>query len=200
MDAALGIKGRDFVILMADTTAGRSILAYKHDEDKIAQLGSHQLLACTGENAARVEFSEYIEKNLSLMKLRSGRSLSNHAAANFIRSEIANALRSRGAYQANCLFASFDEREGSGLYYLDYLGTLQKVNYTAHGYCAAFTLSLMDKVYLDNITEEQAIELAKQCADLLARRFRIFMPKFSMKIINQKGIYEEIYRPTFREN
>ena len=96
MEVVFGIKGSNFIILCSDMTSVRSILAYNHDEDKIAQLDDHQLIACAGDNSSRVAFTEYVARNLSLVKMRSGRALSNVAAANFIRNQLAQAIRSRG--------------------------------------------------------------------------------------------------------
>eukprot|EP00924_Labyrinthula_sp_SR-Ha-C_P010864 snap_masked-scaffold_47-processed-gene-0.5-mRNA-1 protein AED:0.09 eAED:0.09 QI:0/-1/0/1/-1/1/1/0/202 len=199
MDVTLGIAGRDFVVLAADMLAGRSILNYKHDEEKTVQIDTHQVLAVSGDQSSRVQFSDYISRNLALMKLRNGRSLSNHAAANFIRSEVAEALRSRGAFQANCLFGSFDEREGPGLYFMDYLGTMKKVPYTAQGYAQYFSLGIFDENYKEDMTEKDAVDLIKTCIDQLAVRFLINMPKFKITILNEAGIVQEVYNSTFKE-
>lgn len=45
MDSLLGIKGGGFVLIAADASAGRSILVFKTDQDKIMKLDSHKLLA-----------------------------------------------------------------------------------------------------------------------------------------------------------
>lgn len=45
MDSLLGIKGDGFVLIAADASAGRSILVFKTDQDKIMELDSHKLLA-----------------------------------------------------------------------------------------------------------------------------------------------------------
>ena len=36
MDTAFGLVGDGFVLLAADCEAARSILSYKHDEDKVS--------------------------------------------------------------------------------------------------------------------------------------------------------------------
>lgn len=196
----MGIKGKDFVVLCADMTNARSILAYKHDENKIAQLDTCQLLACAGDNSSRVAFTEYIEKHLALMKLRSGRPLSNIGASNFIRTQLAEALRSRGgAYQVSSLFASVDDK-GADLYYMDYLGTLMNVPFAAHGYGATFVTSQMDAQDIENMDVKQVIGLVHQCCDQLALRYLINLPKYCIKILTKDGVEElEPYRPTFSE-
>ena len=48
-------------------------------------------------------------------------------------------------YQTNLLIGGWDEKAGPSLYFLDYLASLQKVNYAAHGYCGYFCLSILDR-------------------------------------------------------
>ncbi len=48
-------------------------------------------------------------------------SLTTHGAANFLRTELATALRSSGAFQVNVLLGGVDQH-GPALYYCDYLG------------------------------------------------------------------------------
>jgi 20S proteasome alpha/beta subunit len=65
-----------------------------------------------------------------------------HAA----RAQLAHFLR-RSPYNVNLLIAGHDEVDGAGLYYVDYLASLAKVNYAAHGYASFFTLSVLDRFW-----------------------------------------------------
>lgn len=47
-DTLIGLRGPDFVLLMCDRSAARSIIAYKHDEDKMLPLDDYKLLAQAG--------------------------------------------------------------------------------------------------------------------------------------------------------
>lgn len=49
MDSSFAITGKGYVIVAADMNAARSIVKMKADEDKIKQLSSHLLMACSGE-------------------------------------------------------------------------------------------------------------------------------------------------------
>ena len=53
MDALFGLVGDGFVLLVADTSAARSIVINKTDEDKIMVLDSHKLLATSGQSGDR---------------------------------------------------------------------------------------------------------------------------------------------------
>lgn len=50
-------------------------------------------------------------------------------------------------YHVNLLLAGYDEHDGPALYYMDYLASLAKVPFAAHGYGAFLTLSILDRYY-----------------------------------------------------
>lgn len=47
----------------------------------------------------------------------------------------------------NVLLAGYDKDAGPELYFMDYLATMAKVPYGAHGYGAFFMMSVMDRYY-----------------------------------------------------
>jgi 20S proteasome alpha/beta subunit len=125
MDSVFGICGKDWVIVACDTAVNRSIFTLKHDEDKIMNLNTNKVLAASGEQTDRYQFCNYIQKNLQLQAFRTGVELSVEASAQYMRNELAEALR-RGPYQVNCLVGGFEHQTGEAkLYWMDYLGTLQ---------------------------------------------------------------------------
>ena len=62
------------------------------------RLPSHtpSLQATSGEPGDCENFSEYVKANLKLYELRNGAKLTTHAAGNYIRNELATALRKVG--------------------------------------------------------------------------------------------------------
>ena len=52
METSFALTGKGYVIIAADTTAARSIVKMKVDEDKIKVLGPHLLMAYSGEPGA----------------------------------------------------------------------------------------------------------------------------------------------------
>lgn len=72
MDSIIGIKGKDFIILAADTVNAYSVLRMKvpswlikNYEDKIWDLDGSKLLAMGGEHSDVLVFGDYIQKNLA---------------------------------------------------------------------------------------------------------------------------------------
>lgn len=114
MDAIIGFVGGDFTLIAADMNAGRSIMVFQKNEDKIMQLDSHKLLGLGGDPADTVQEPEYFQKNMNLYALKYGNKLTTHAAANYMRGEKSAKLR-KGMAQVDMLLGGFDEGVGPSL-------------------------------------------------------------------------------------
>lgn len=112
---------------------GATIL--KATDDKTRNLNQHTLMAFSGEAGDTVQFAEYIQANVQLYSMRNNMELSPAATANFVRGELARALRSRKPYTVNLLLGGYDNiADKPTLYWIDYLASLAPVPYAAHGY------------------------------------------------------------------
>ena len=65
-------------------------------------------MASAGAFADTVNFSEFVKANMALQQIDNGASMNTSACANFVRSQLAAALRSRGMYQTNLLLGGYD--------------------------------------------------------------------------------------------
>jgi len=201
MEALIGIRGSDFVLLAADRRAARSIVVMKATEDKFRELGKTLAVAYSGESGDAVKFAEFLQGNIKLYEMRNEVPLSPSAAAQFTRRQVADSLRSRSPYQVNMLLGGCipsdqprapsegeDLVERPGLYWIDYLGTLTELPFAAHGYASYFVLSLMDRHYRPDMTLEEGLGLLKMCLAELKTRFIVNLPDFSVKIVRPTGI------------
>lgn len=190
MECLIGIQGPDFVLVASDSASGRSIIRMKDDQDKMFKLSSKLLMLVTGEAGDTVQFAEYMEKNIQLYKMKNGYELTPHAAANFTRRNLADALRSSSAYMVNMLIAGYDDANGPELYFMDWLASLQKVPFAAHGYGSFFSLSIMDRYYRPGLTREEARELLQKCIKEVQRRFLVRLPDFFIRIVDKDGVHD----------
>eukprot|EP00029_Vermamoeba_vermiformis_P013160 TRINITY_DN807_c0_g1_i1.p1 TRINITY_DN807_c0_g1~~TRINITY_DN807_c0_g1_i1.p1 ORF type:complete len:193 (-),score=38.41 TRINITY_DN807_c0_g1_i1:143-721(-) len=184
-DSIFGLVGKDYVLLVADAVQARSIVVLTEFEDKILPLDSHKLFAMSGEHGDRIQFSQYIQKNMALYYYRNNLELTTHAAANFTRRQLADALR-QNPYQVNSLLGGFD-KEGPSLYFLDHLAALHKVPFAAHGYAGYFLYGLLDKLYKDGLSVEEGVEVVRQCVKELQTRMVLNSPKYLAKIVDANG-------------
>ena len=93
MDTIFGIKGKDFVIIVADSTIARSIFKLKLHEDKIFELDNDKVIALAGAVSQRREFGNFLQKNVHLYKYKNGNKLDTTTTANWARSRMAYYLR-----------------------------------------------------------------------------------------------------------
>ena len=188
MDTCFGIAGMDWAIVATDTAVNRSIFTLKHDEDKITDINQFKILGTSGEQTQRYHFSNYIQRNLSLMELRTGFEPNVETTAQYLRTELATALR-KGPFQVNSLLGGYDLQEGRAkLYWMDYLGTLQQVNKGAQGYASYFVNSVLDNAFQHDMTLEQGIEACKFCLKELRTRFMINQHHFKCKVVTKDDI------------
>merc|ERR1711994_454796 len=179
----------DFVMVAADQTNARSIMVMKQDQDKFCQLSDRLVMAVSGESGDTTQFAEYIAKNIQLYKMRNGYELSPAAAANFTRRNLADYLRSRTPYQVNLLIAGFDSETGKPeLYFMDYLASMIKTNFAAHGYGGFFTTALMDRHYRSNMNKEEAYKLMIECVKEVQKRLILNLPNFAITIVDKDGV------------
>ncbi|KAF9045744.1 20S proteasome subunit [Hymenopellis radicata] len=169
METSFAITGKGYVIVASDTTAARSIVKMKVDEDRIKTLSSHLLMAYSGEPGDTIQFSEFVERNIRLFQIRNNYPLRPSAAASWIRRSLAQSLRSRKPYSVNLLLGGYDTTEHCPhLYWVDYLGTMTPVPFAAHGYGAYFVLSLLDRYHDPEASLEEGLATLKRCVDEVA--------------------------------
>jgi len=191
MDSSFAITGKGYVIVAADMTASRSIVKMQSNEDKIKILGSHLLMAYSGEPGDTVQFAEYVERNIRLAHIRNTYPLPPPSAASWIRRELADSLRSRSPYAVNLLVAGYDlPTHDPKLYWIDYLGTMAIVPFAAHGYGSYFALSLLDKYHDPEASLEEGLATLRRCIDEVAKRLVITPGKFKVKVVDKNGVRE----------
>ncbi|XP_031552109.1 proteasome subunit beta type-2-like isoform X2 [Actinia tenebrosa] len=189
MEFMIGIQGDGFVLVASDSSSGRSIVRMKDDYNKMTKLSSKLLMLVSGESGDTAQFSEYIEKNVQLYKMRNGYELTPHAATNYVRRFLAESLRSSTPYSVNLLIAGYGD-DGPELYHMDYLAAMSKVPFGAHGYGSFFALSVMDRYYKPNINREEAMELLKKVTTEVQKRFVVSLPNFVVRIVDKDGIHD----------
>lgn len=159
----------------------------KQDEDKVVPIDDHKVFAISGEAGDRVNFTEYVIANVRLYALRNGVDLSTKAVANFTRGQLAEALR-KSPYNTNLLIAGYDAESGPALYWCDYLATMHHMNICGTGYGSYFVLSLFDRLWHADMTEQEAVNLMKKGIEEVKKRLVVAPPKYIIKIIDKDGI------------
>ena len=114
-------------------------------------------MAIAGETCDWDWFASYIQRSVDFYTYKNGYKLDLEAVAQFTRNTLAEALR-EGPYQTNALIGGIDEDGEGKLYWLDYLGTLERVTKGAHGYAGYFVSSVLDNAYKKAITKDEGLK------------------------------------------
>jgi 20S proteasome subunit beta 4 len=148
-----------------------------------------------------------VQRNVALNEFRTGLKASTKSAACYVRSELSTALR-RNPYQVNMLIGGWDAAgaggaaggagaagsgeaaSGPSLYFIDYLGSSQKMDYACHGYASYFIFSTLDAHWRAGMSLDDALALARTCIKELATRFMIHQPVFKVKVADANGTRE----------
>jgi len=187
METLIGLVTSEATIVLADSSSCRSIIRFNDEQDKVLPLDEFKVMASAQKKGGdSVQFGEYIQKNLKLYELRTGTSLSTHAAANFVRGELARFLRQK-PYQVDLLIGGWEEDAGPSLYYLDYLASMQKVPYACHGYAGYFCTSTLDRYYTPNLTLDEGLDIIRKCLHEIQTRFLANTPNFTVKVVDKDG-------------
>ncbi|KAL0231265.1 hypothetical protein GEMRC1_010669 [Eukaryota sp. GEM-RC1] len=142
----------------------------KSDMDKITDLGHNKVLMVADDGSGDgTQFTDLISRNFSLYAFRHGASMSTHALAHYVRRTLADKLR-KAPMMANTLVAGHDEEEGT-LYWIDYMASLQRLNFAAHGYASNFLYSILDRYWQPDLDLEEAKDVIRKCIAEIQKRF-----------------------------
>lgn len=149
----------------------------------------HYMHAFRSDNAApsHTTPSEFVIANVKLYALRNGTKLSTKSVAHYTRNELATALR-KSPYHCNLLLAGYDESTGPSLYWMDYLATLNKINTGGTGYGSYFVLSMFDKLWHPDVTEEEALDMMLKGIEEVKQRLVVAPSNFIIKVIDKQGL------------
>ena len=91
-------------------------------------------------------------------------------------------------YLVNLLLGGYDEGVGASLYWLDYLGTMHKMNLCGTGYGSYFALSLFDKLWRPDLTQDEALDMMRQGVAEVRKRLVVAPERFHVKVVTKDGI------------
>jgi len=99
---------------------------------------------------------------------------------------MAESLR-RKPYRVNMLFGGVDSDGLASLYFIDYLASMSKMDYSCTGYAGYFVLSFLDKHYRKGMDLETGMKLMQQCIQELQTRLVVNQNNFIIKVVDKKG-------------
>ena len=186
MDSIISLTGKDFGIIAINTSYVNSIIVARPDLNKFVEIGKNKILTVTGYPGDVVQFADFIHKTVHFHTLKRGFVPTTHSIANYIRTEIAECLR-KCPFFVNLILLGFDGSVGPFLYSIDYMGTLQRMDYCVQGYAAFIIFSYLNQQFQSKMNLIECLRIIRQSISLLKYRFMINQGNFLIKLINVRG-------------
>ncbi|XP_052747479.1 proteasome subunit beta type-2-like isoform X2 [Bicyclus anynana] len=184
----MGIKCRDFAMVAADQMTTHSVLFMKDDTDKLHEISEGLLLGLIGDLGDVAQFTQYVAQNLQLYRMRNAYALDTPAVVHFTRNSLKDCWHSGNPKFLDGLIAGYDERRGGELYMIDILASSVRVPYGTQGLGGILSLSIMDRYYKPDLTQQEAYEILKMCIREVQRKLVFNLPSFRVKTVSRLGV------------
>lgn len=182
---SLGVAGRDFVVLAADATFRRGTLSFRAEREAVSTLTRGLLMSCVGDVGEAEDFSSFVGQNLVQYEFLAGSPASTTTAVHFVRRELAERRRTRGAMPKLRLLMGGVAGGEASLYWLDETGASTRLPFGAHGVGSPLVLGHLDRAYDPDLSRDEAVELVTHCLDILQQRYALNLDAATIKVLSE---------------
>jgi proteasome beta subunit len=168
----VGIVCKDSVILAADMRATVGNLIADTGIDKVLSINEDIAVAISGNVSSIQMLVKYMQSELKLLTIKTGRKPTAKEAANLLRNWVYGLIRrpSMMSEVAHFIFAGKD-KHGTHLYEIFPDGTLlQEKDYKAGGSGMMYALGVLETRFKPGLSTQEGIELAEKCISAAIQR------------------------------
>jgi len=183
--ATVGITFENGVVIGAEKRVLWGYTVVSKTGKKIFPITDSIVVGSAGVSGDYQMLSSFLVAESSLFELENRRSITVNAAAQLL----SNILFSRKymPYLTQTLIGGVDSG-GSHLYSLDLAGSLIKETYAAVGTATSLVLGVLEANYREDLTKEEAIELAVKAIRSASRRDAMSGEGIDLLIVTPEGI------------
>lgn len=178
MDNIVGIRTKHFSVILADmTVTNGSILAFKTNESKCSNIYDELVLAHCGDFAKGCDLLSLYTENIKYCAINAQMPITSPVVSNLLQNYIHDDLRRN---PSNASFMLIDKN--NSLYAIDQYGALMTDNYICFGYSRFFLYGLIDSMYDENMTSQDAINLLQKSVNLMKEKFMLNYVRYQVNI------------------
>lgn len=168
----VGVKCKDAIILAADKRATAGNLIADKQTKKVYIINDNMAMTVAGSVSDIQLLAKLIKAELKLKDFRVGRTSNVKEAANLLSSMVYNNIRKMSMMPgiSHFLFAGHDNK-GFSLYDIFPDGSLTEINnFVASGSGSVFAYGVLETLYEENMSEEDAIKLVIKAINAALQR------------------------------
>lgn len=186
MEALIGVKGRDFVLLSAETSVMNSYLVIKRDDDKFSTVNDNIALSYNGDQGDAFRTAKFVVEDLKYQEIENGLRITPRVVSSSIQGRIYHYLR-RNPLRCSFLVGGIS-RNTPELYSVDPYGGMFSEDFIALGMGTYFCYGVLDRGYKKDISIEEGLGMIKACYDVLRSRCAMNIEGVVVKVITSSGI------------
>ncbi|MFP3167178.1 MAG: hypothetical protein RXQ68_02020 [Candidatus Nanopusillus sp.] len=187
----VAIKFKDGVLIASDRQTTAGMMVYHKKTQKLHQITDNILMGAAGLVGDIQALVKILQANLKLKYLRSKNEPTAEEAANFL-STLMNYYKWFPFFSEVIIVGK--DNDDYNIYSIDEAGGLEKFdNFTSTGSGMVFALGVLETEYKENMSEEEAKELAKKA--ILAAIKRDLGSGYGIEIwtLTKEGFKKELY-------
>ncbi|MEO9277885.1 MAG: proteasome subunit beta [Nitrososphaera sp.] len=169
MTTIVGIKTKEGVVLGSDKRASKGFFIGSKIVQKIAKIDDTLAVAIAGQLSDAEYIIKVAKAERRLMELRRGFQLSVRESTRLIANIAYSGLRNYQPYYVELLVAGVDT-DGSHVYAADMSGAITEEEFASSGSGSPMAYGVLESLYNNEITNEQAKEIAKKAVSAAMER------------------------------
>ncbi len=183
--ATVGITFDKGVVIGAEKRVSWGTTVISKTGKKVFPITENIIVGSAGVSGDYQMLSSYLVAETKLFKLENRRPITVKAAAQLL----SNILFSRKymPFLTQTLIGGIDQ-EGSQLFSLDLAGSLIKENYSAVGTATSLVLGVLEANFKENMSEEEAVELAVKAIRSATRRDAMSGDGIDLLVVTHSGV------------
>ncbi|EDW12796.1 probable proteasome subunit beta type-2 [Drosophila mojavensis] len=196
METVIGLKGKDYVMLAADTMLAKNIYFLRDNCSKIRVLSSNSMVGVIGNEGDSTKFADFIATRVSLYEIANGYSMDTPIVTHFARQHLLSSLASRIKFVVSMLVACFDTKRGASLCYIDSKGASQYLNYSGQGIGNSVSMSIFHTMWRPDLSIEDGLAIVRRCVTEIQSRLIVNFRHFEIFLLDKNGVRKlEVFCP-----
>lgn len=197
-ETLIGLRTDSFVAIGSDGAFSRSLTIMKQQQRKVHAMGlaSDKMIGVCGDFADCLRLTEAMDLDVKRQEI-GGRNLGGGRRVAITARALAQKTRKEivgNRYKVSAIVAGIrGESDGEAqpaMYWLDSYGALQEMQVCVHGTASGLLLSMLDKKYRSDLSQQEAIRLLSECFEQLRGRFLVNTPTFQVHVLDKTGCRE----------
>jgi proteasome beta subunit len=179
----VGLTTEDAVVLATDMRASAGNMVASKDVQKVEQIHPNAALTIAGSVSAAQSLISSLRAEVNLYEARRGEDMSMQALSTLT----GNFLRSGAFLIVAPILGGVDET-GPHVYSMDPLGSTMEEEYTVNGSGSMFALGVLEQEYSDDLSVEEAKEVAAKAIDSAVERDVASGNGINVAVVTEEGV------------